>query len=122
MGQISHPVTNFILGDKIIPLGALQLSEVEEQASRALVTKSFIEIGAGSYLMPYRDRKREVALKASSMELTGYIVETQTGNRSIAAGDIVFLDLVLPRGLRSATCCMSSGTSSPISSTYMDYR
>ena len=99
MGPISHPVTNFILGDKIIPLGALQLSEVEEQASRALVTKSFIEIGAGSYLMPYRDRKREVALKASSMELTGYIVETQTGNRTIAAGDIVFLDLGASQGL-----------------------
>lgn len=99
MGPISHPVTNFIMGDKIIPLGTLQLSEVEEQASRALVTKSFIEIGAGSYLMPYRDRKREVALKASTRELTGYIVETQTGSQTIAAGDIVFLDLGVSQGV-----------------------
>ena len=99
MGPISHPVTNFIMGDKIVPLGTLQLSEVEEQASRALVTKSFIEIGAGSYLMPYRDRKREVALKASTSELTGYIVETQTGSVNIAVGDVVFLDLGSSHGL-----------------------
>ena len=99
MGAISHPVTNFIMGYKIIPLGTVQLSEVDEQSSKALVTKSFMEIGSGSYLMPYRDRMREVALKASSRELTGYIIETQTGNQAIAAGDIAFLDLGASQGL-----------------------
>jgi hypothetical protein len=99
MGAISHPVTNFIMGYKIIPLGTLQLSEVDEQASRAIVTKSFIEIGAGSYLMPYRDRKREVALKASTRDLTGYIIETQSGSHIIAAGDIAFIDLGASQGL-----------------------
>lgn len=99
LGTISHPVTNFIMGYKVIPLGDLQLSEVEEKASKAIVTKSFMEIGPGSYLMPSRDRKREVALKASSLELSGYIIDTQTGNKTISAGDIVFLDLGSAHGV-----------------------
>lgn len=99
MGTISHPITNFIMGYKIIPLGTLNLSEVEENASRGIVTKSFIELGVGSYLMPYRDRKREVALKAANRDLSGYIIESQTGNKANAAGDIVFIDLGTSQGL-----------------------
>lgn len=99
LGTISHPVTNFIMGYKVIPLGTLQLSEVEEKASKAIVTKSFMEIGPGSFLMPARDRKREVSLKASPWELTGYIIDTQTGNKTISAGDIVFLDLGSAHGV-----------------------
>src|SRR6266545_214728 len=68
LGTVSHPITNLIMGYKIIPLGTLQLSELEEKTSKAIVTKSFIEIGPGSYLTPYRDRRREVPLKASARE------------------------------------------------------
>lgn len=99
LGAISHPATNFIMGYKVIPLGTLQLTEVEEKASKAIVTKSFLEIDPGSYLMPYRDRKREVSLKASAIELTGYIIDSQTGNKAISAGDIAFLDLGSSHGL-----------------------
>jgi LysM domain len=101
MGPISHPVTNFIMGRKIIPLGTLQLSELEEKTSKAIVTKSFLEIGAGSYLMPYRDRKREVALKASDKDLAGYIIATQTGNQTLASGDIAFIDLGASQGVEA---------------------
>jgi hypothetical protein len=98
---VSHPVTNSIIGYKVVPLGALQLSEMEETTSRAIITNSFLEIGAGAYLMPYRDRKREVYLQASELELTGYIVETLTGKITIAAGDIVYLDLGRAQGLKT---------------------
>jgi LysM repeat protein len=93
MGAISHPVSNFILGQKVIPLGGLQLSQVEEKVSKAIITKSYQEIGAGSFLLPYRERRREVPLRSSNRELQGYIVETQTGNNILGAGDIAFLDL-----------------------------
>lgn len=99
MGAVSHPVTNVILGYKVIPLGTLQLSELEEKVSKAIVTKSFQEIGAGSFLMPFRPRKLEVALKASDKELVGYIVETKTGNKAIAAGDVAYLDLGKQQGV-----------------------
>ncbi|RII26240.1 MAG: peptidoglycan-binding protein LysM [Geobacter sp.] len=96
---VSHPVTHVILGHRVIPLGTVQISEVEEDTSKAIITKSYLEVGAGAYLMPYRDRKKVIALKAPTKDLTGYIVETQTGNKAVAAGDVVFMDLGKSNGL-----------------------
>jgi LysM repeat protein len=99
MGPVSNPFTNVIMGNKVIPLGDLQLSEVEAKSSRANVIRSFREVETGSYLMPYRDRRREVALKASSRNLSGTIIDSQSGNSSSAAGDIVFLDIGTLQGV-----------------------
>jgi hypothetical protein len=99
LNAVSHPVTNVILGYRVIPLGSIQLSEVEGKASKALITESFQEIGPGAFLLPYRDRRKEVPLKAAGTDLVGYIVETQTGYRAIAAGDLAFLDLGTANGL-----------------------
>ena len=100
MGAVSHPVTNVILGERVMPLGELQLSEVEEKVSKAIITKSFQEISAGSFLLPYRDKKMTIALKAADRDLVGYIVETQTGNTVIAVRDIVYLDLGAAQGIQ----------------------
>ena len=99
MGAISHPKANVILGQKVIPLGSLQLSEVDERVSKAIISKSFMEISAGSFLLPYRDKRREVSLKAATRELNGYIVDSQTGNNAIAAGDVAFIDLGRKQGV-----------------------
>jgi len=101
MGPVSHPISNVILGDRVMPLGELQLSELEEKTSKAIITKSFQEIGAGSFLLPYRDRKVKVPLKAADRDLVGYIVETQTGNTALAVGDVVYLDLGRAHGLQA---------------------
>ena len=100
MGAVSHPVTNMILGDRVMPLGELQLSEVEEKASKAIITRSFQEISAGSFLLPYRDTKVTVPLKAADRDLVGYIVETQTGNIALAVRDVVYLDLGSSQGVQ----------------------
>ena len=93
-GSVSHPVTNEIMGQKIIPLGTLQLTEVERTSSRAIITGNYKEIGPGAYLAPYRDdRRREVTLKMASRELKGYIIESHSGTNIIAAGDIAYIDL-----------------------------
>ena len=100
MGAVSHPVTNVILGDRVMPLGELQLSELEEKASKAIITKSYQEIGAGSFLLPYRDKKLTVPLRAADRDLVGYIVETQTGNTVLAVRDVVYLDLGRAQGVQ----------------------
>lgn len=97
--SISHPVTNEIMGSKVVPLGTLQLTDVEQKASRAIITKSYKEISPGAYLMPYRDEKRrEVALKMPTRDLKGYIIESNAGTNVIASGDIVYIDLGSARG------------------------
>jgi len=92
--SISHPLTNEIMGSKVVPLGMLQLTDVEQKASRAIITKSYKEISPGCYLMPYHDEKRrDVVLKMPTRELKGYVIESNTGTNIIAAGDVVYIDL-----------------------------
>jgi hypothetical protein len=100
-GPVSHPVSNFIMGDKIVPLGTIQLSEVEEKTSRAIITKSFLEAGTGAIVLPYRDRRKEVVLKAASKDLNGYIIASQTGQHTLGTGDVVFLDLGASQGIEA---------------------
>jgi LysM repeat protein len=99
-GPVTHPVSSVVMGSKIVPLGTLKLKEMEEKTSSAVITNSFLEIGAGAYLMPYRDRKREVPLRAADRDLSGYIVESLHGVITIGAGEIVYLDLGREQGLR----------------------
>ncbi|WP_246545617.1 LysM peptidoglycan-binding domain-containing protein [Pelotalea chapellei] len=91
---VSHPLTSEIMGKKIVPLGTLQLTDVERTASRAIITRNYQEISPGSYLLPLRENpRREVALKMATIDLKGYIVESATGTGIIADGDIVYIDL-----------------------------
>jgi LysM repeat protein len=90
---ISHPVSNQILGYRVVPLGVIQLTEMAEKSSKALITETFLEIEPGALLLPYASRKKEVVLKAPEADLSGYIVETRSGIQAIAAGDIAYIDL-----------------------------
>ena len=97
--SVSHPLSNEELGYKMIPLGTLQLTDVERKSSRAIITKSFREISPGAYLLPYKEsRRREIALKSANNDLKGYIIESYNGVSVIAAGDIVYIDLGASQG------------------------
>ncbi len=92
--SVSHPVTNEIMGRKIIPLGMLQITNVEKRSSRAIIIRNFKEIVPGAYLMPYRDdRRHEVTLKLPKRDIKGYLIESQSGANIIASGDIVHTDI-----------------------------
>jgi len=96
---VKHPLNNEEMGNKMIPLGTLQLTDVEQKSSRAIITKSSREISPGAYLFPYRENlRREIALKNSRSDLRGYIVESYSGVNVIAAGDIVYIDLGASQG------------------------
>jgi LysM repeat protein len=97
---ISHPVTNQIIGFRVAPLGTLQLTEMAEKSSKAIITDSFLEIEPGALLLPFADKKKEVALKAPDRDLQGYIVETRGGQEAISAGDIAYIDLGTNQGVQ----------------------
>jgi hypothetical protein len=91
---VTHPVNNEDMGYKLVPLGTLQLTDVEQKSSRAIIIRSSREIGPGSYLLPYQEnRRREVSLKNSGSDLKGYIIESYSGVNVIAAGDVVYTDI-----------------------------
>jgi LysM repeat protein len=96
---IKHPLNSEEMGFKMIPLGTLQLTDVEHKSSRAIITQSTREISPGSYLLPYKEnRRREITLKNSSRDLKGYILESYSGVSIIAAGDVVYIDLGTSQG------------------------
>ena len=96
---VKHPLNNEEMGFKLLPLGALQLTDVEKKSSRAIITKSFREISPGAYLQPYKEnRRREISLKSTSTDLRGYIIESLSGVSVMAAGDIVYIDLGSSQG------------------------
>ncbi len=97
--SVKHPLNNEEMGYKIIPLGTLQLTDVEPKSSRAIITKSSREIIPGAYLLPYKGSlRREIPLKNTDLDLKGYILDSYSGVSIIAAGDIVFTDLGASQG------------------------
>ena len=98
--SVVHPLNNEEMGFRVIPLGTLQLTDVEKQSSRAIITKSSKEISPGAYLLPYKEsRRREIALKSTGSDLKGYIIESNSGASIIAAGDVVYIDLGSSHGV-----------------------
>lgn len=96
---VTHPITSEVMGTKIIPLGTLQLTDLERRSSRAVVSRVTREISPGSYLIPYKEsRRREISLKMATRELKGYILDSFSGISIIAAGDIVYIDLGSAQG------------------------
>jgi LysM repeat protein len=97
--SVKHPVNNEEMGYKMIPLGTLQLTDVERKSSRAIITKSYREISPGAYLLPYKDnRKTEIEMKIAKNDLKGYLLESYSGASVIATGDIVYIDLGTSQG------------------------
>ncbi|MDD2897219.1 MAG: LysM peptidoglycan-binding domain-containing protein [Desulfuromonadaceae bacterium] len=96
---VKHPINNEEMGYKLIPLGSLQLTDVEQKSSRAIITSSSKEITPGAYLLPYKEsRRKEIALKNTRVDLKGYIIESQAGASILASGDIVYIDLGSSQG------------------------
>ena len=96
---VTHPLRHVTVGYKIVPLGTLELTELTPDGSRALITESFREISSGAFLLPWRNSRREIPLKSSSLPLSGIIMESLTGNKAVGAGDLVYLDLGKEQGL-----------------------
>lgn len=97
--KVYHPETGKLMGYKFLPLGSLELVDMEARSSRAIITNSYLEIGPGSWLVPYQSKRVEVALKAADKNLDGYIIDSRMGNLSIGEEDAVYLDLGKNQGL-----------------------
>ncbi len=97
--KVYHPETGSFIGYKFLPLGSLELVDLEAKSSRAIITNSYLEISPGAKLVPYRDNRREVSLKAAKTSLDGFIVETKMGTITIGKEDIVYLDLGKTQGV-----------------------
>ena len=60
---------------------------------------SYREISSGAILLPWRDGRREIPLKASKRNLSGVIIDSLPGNKAVGVGDVVYLDLGKSQGI-----------------------
>jgi hypothetical protein len=97
--KVYHPETGSFMGYKFLPLGTLELVDLEAKSSRGIITNSYLEISPGAKLIPYRDNRREVALRSAKKNLDGYIIESKMGNITIGKNDVVYLDLGKTQGV-----------------------
>ena len=96
---VTHPTRHLTIGYKIIPLGTLELTELTPTGSLATITTSNREISSGALLLPWRDGRREIPLKASHRNLSGIIVDSLPGSKAVGVGDVVYLDLGISQGI-----------------------
>ncbi len=101
MEVVKHPVTGAVLGNRVESLGSLKLTDLEKENSKAVITNVYQEVSPGAYLMPYRNRKREIYLKAAKKNLHGYIVSARHNIITTGTGEIVYLDLGKKQGLET---------------------
>ena len=99
--KVYHPESGDFMGYKLLPLGTLELVDMEAKSSSAIITNSYLEISPGSMLIPYQNNRREVTLKAADRNLDGYIIESRMGNITIGTEDVVYLDLGRKQGVQS---------------------
>ncbi len=120
METVSHPVKNYTVGYRVASLGTLQLVDLKKNNSKAIITRSYREIGPGAYLMPYRNRKREISLRAARKDFEGYIVSSRDGIITLGAGDIAYLDLGKKQGLEVGNVLYVVRDMKPSSTNYFE--
>jgi len=96
---LKHPVTGEILGYRIKNLGEVEVLEKENEIARARIVKSYDAISAGDRLKPVEEATKEIVLKSSETQLTGFIVATQEDLKLIGEGQIVYIDKGISDGI-----------------------
>jgi len=108
-GEVNHPVTGDYLGHKVLIVGVLEVRDVQERTSNALIIEAFQDIGVGSSrfyglesydrIMPEIALDKHIDLKPTDKEVSGFIVSTREKRITIADNEIVYLDIGSEKGV-----------------------
>ncbi|MBI5183458.1 MAG: LysM peptidoglycan-binding domain-containing protein, partial [Nitrospinae bacterium] len=92
---VSHPVTNDKIGHLVKILGALEVTEVQEDMSIASIIQAYDVITRGDKLLEYQEIEvpmidpNEDPIKK---DIEGYIIETKDHRMNVGKGDVVYID------------------------------
>jgi len=83
-------------------LAEIRITEVNEDAAcKANITYSNNPVTVGDKLMHIEDKTREMEIKKSDLDRTGYIVAADTERFNYATNDIVIIDLGATDGIET---------------------
>lgn len=100
--SVTHPITDKNMGILIEILGELEVKEVREDSSTANIIESFTTIEIGNKLKDREDMTVPMidpAAKIEPKEIKGYIIDAKDQRDTIAAGDIVYIDVGIDSGV-----------------------
>lgn len=97
--ELEHPVTGEPLGYQVVNLGELQIKAIDGEVATAVITAGHQEIQRGARLRPLPPARREVELKKSKRELSGYVVAAQSDKIALGQHDVIYVDLGAEEGL-----------------------
>lgn len=99
--EVEHPVTGEPLGYQVVNLGELQIADMNGAVATANITVAHEEIQRGDRLHPLPPSRREVALKKSDRELSGYLVSAKGDQVLLGQYDVIYVDLGSEDGLEA---------------------
>ena len=100
--SVTHPITDKNMGVLIEILGELEVKEVREDSSTANIIESFTTIEIGNKLKDREDMTVPMidpAAKIEPKDIKGYIIDTKDQRETVAAGDIVYIDVGIDTGV-----------------------
>lgn len=98
-GMVQHPADGHDVGYRVIELGTLEITDVNEEVATARITDSVREIERDAKIVPYQFTDKVVSLKRQDRDLSGYLVASLRGQTSIGQFDLVYTDLGAADGL-----------------------
>lgn len=100
--QVVHPVTNKKYGYLIKILGTIEVKDVQENMSIAVILQSYKEIEIGDKIMNYENLNvpmLDTELKRGKKDIKGYILATKEDRSGLGEDDIVYIDSGLSQGV-----------------------
>ena len=97
--EIKHPVTGEPVGYRVTNLGTVQITDVKGSVATGVITEALREVLRGARLRPYQEPLREVVLKKTDRDLSGYLVASVSDQTTLGQFDLVYLNLGSADGL-----------------------
>jgi len=99
--EVTHPVTGQAVGFRVVNLGVVRIEDTSGSVATGVVTTALREIQRGARLRPYHEPVREIVLKQTDREVSGYVVAAGGNQITLGLYDVVYLNIGSADGLET---------------------
>ena len=92
LGDVSHPESDDVLGQKIRMKGVVRLTQLSEDAATGIILTSLSEIERGAPLMPITTHRVTIQPTQNLIDLKGTVVDSLTKKSQQGQFDTLFID------------------------------
>ena len=100
--EVEHPDTGDYIGHQIKIVGGVQVEEVFERTSSAIITEAYEDVSVGNRrlegietydrILPEFEVDKDIRLKPNEQEINGWVVGTKSRKLAVVQNDVIYLD------------------------------